>query len=113
VFVSQLRLSSEELGNRLQTPTLIGCIFLMISTAKHFLFFSKLCCNQLSLELYTEFLFSVNNLRIIFCIKTCFYQHEAIATCLGAVFDCTSGFPLPATIFTFYSIIRKTRPLHP
>ena len=27
-FVSQLRLSSEELGNRLQTPTLIGCKFL-------------------------------------------------------------------------------------
>ena len=28
-FVSHLRLSSEELGNRLQTPTLIGCKFLM------------------------------------------------------------------------------------
>ncbi|MDO8776888.1 MAG: hypothetical protein Q7K57_50900, partial [Burkholderiaceae bacterium] len=26
-------LSSEELGNRLQTPTLIGCIFLMIYTS--------------------------------------------------------------------------------
>nr|AGC71900.1 hypothetical protein [uncultured bacterium A1Q1_fos_4] len=26
------RLSSEELGNRLQTPTLIGCKFLMIFT---------------------------------------------------------------------------------
>ena len=29
-FVCQLRHSSEELGNRLQTPTLIGCKFLMI-----------------------------------------------------------------------------------
>ena len=30
-FVSQLRLSSKELGNCLQTPTLIGCKFLRIS----------------------------------------------------------------------------------
>ena len=34
-FVGQLRPSSEELGNRLQTPTLIGCKFLKIT--KNFL----------------------------------------------------------------------------
>ena len=34
-FVSQLRLSSEELGNRLQTPTLIGCMLLMNSKHPH------------------------------------------------------------------------------
>jgi hypothetical protein len=66
---------------------------------------------QQSLELYTEFLTSVNNLRIVFRIKTCFHHYEVLAACLSAVFDCISGFPLDAsiyaTIFTFYSIIFK------
>jgi hypothetical protein len=52
-----------------------------------------------SLELYTEFLTSVNNLRIVFRIKTYFLHFEVKAACLSAVFDCTSGFPLLATIF--------------
>jgi hypothetical protein len=45
-FVSQLRLSSVELGNRHQTPTLIGCIFLKIfcATARHKVSF---CCTTL------------------------------------------------------------------
>ena len=35
-FVGQLRPSSKELGNRLQTPTLIGCKFLMIRNNFYF-----------------------------------------------------------------------------
>ena len=52
-FVSQLRLSSEELGNCLQTPTLIGCIFLMISSSFNTTF--SLHCDQRSLELWHAF----------------------------------------------------------
>jgi hypothetical protein len=48
-----LRPSSEELGNRLQTPTLIGCMFLMnlVGIALLALRFACSCCDQLSLEL--------------------------------------------------------------
>ena len=86
---------------------------------KNFFFLSVNLINRLvcrvwqSLELYTEFLTSVNNLRIVFRIKTCFLHHEVLAACLSAVFDCTSGFPLEATIFTFYSTIRKKHSLQP
>ena len=59
-FVSQLRLSSEELGNRLQTPTLIGCKFLMIhrkawTDLSSYLSFRSLHCDQRSLEFYHAF----------------------------------------------------------
>ena len=45
-FVRQLSLSSVELGNRHQTPTLIGCIFLKIfcATGQHWVSF---CCTAL------------------------------------------------------------------
>ena len=52
-----LSTSSKELGTRHQTPTLIGCIFLMnrITKQPEFSLLSRLSCDQLSLELYTGF----------------------------------------------------------
>ena len=59
-LTDQLALTSS--GNRLQTPILIGCKFLMILTLYTAAFATLLCvvrCNQLSLKLYTGLLNAV------------------------------------------------------
>ena len=58
-LANQLSLTSP--GNRLQTPILIGCKFLMIltPTSQNFCFVSVVSCNQLSLKLYTGFFTAV------------------------------------------------------
>ncbi len=79
----------------------------MIFTVKHLLFFSKLRCDQLSLELYTAFLTSVNKFLIYFLTLN-FYKGNFLfamqpVLSLSAVFDSSTTFIAQSIYFqNFY-----------
>ena len=103
-FVSQLRLCSKELGNRLQTPTLIGCIFLKISLftwlSSRFIYLFTVISEALNSS--TEVFAFINILwriliktpshetrRFRFTSLTMTYFHTGIRTIIGAeAFHC-------------------------
>ena len=102
-FVSQLRLCSKELGNRLQTPTLIGCMFLKISLSTWLssCFFSSLWSAKpwilarkfsLSSKLFLRVLIKTPSRwtgRFRFTSLTMTYFHTGIRTIIGAeAFHC-------------------------
>ena len=80
-----MRLSSEELGNRLQTPTLIGCIFLMNPLGYSVLppHLARLSCDQLSLELSSFFQTPVKQ-RGLCCLRLAVFSYEMILESLTA-----------------------------
>ena len=98
--------SSEELGSRIQTPTLIGCIFLRITTISSYCLFVLLRCDQRSLRLLHGFCRTVKLFSAFFSCR--------LASSLSANQQHNPNPPQSLEFYTdFHQLVKNVFAKHP